>query len=149
MRNDVRERPVRTGAARIALVAIALASAVFLPLPVASAHLARSFDACIGFYPPEGLCRNTVDYLVGDHPHIRATVEPAHADLRAALWRRVPHQAWVKLRTVAINAQGRMVHEWTPQPGDARPHHPYRFRFVIHGHGTSDIVRLWIFKPDF
>ena len=122
---------------------------LLVPLPVASAHPARSFDACIGNYPPEGLCGDTADYLVGDHPHIRATVAPAHADLRAALWRRAPHQDWVKLTTVAINEQGRMAYAWTPQPGDARIHHPYRFRFVLHGHGTSDIVRLWVFNADF
>ena len=131
------------------LVAVLLVAVLLVPPPIASAHLARSFDACIGIYPPGGLCTDSHDSLVGDHPSIRATVEPAHANLRAALWRRVPHDPWAKLTTVAISEQGRMVYEWTPQPGDARTHHPYRFRFVIHGHGTSDIVRLWVFNADF
>ena len=129
--------------------AVLLAAALLLPPPIASAHLARSFDACIGYYPPEGLCRDTAEYLVGDHPHMRATIEPAHSDLRAALWRGVPHHPWAKLATVAINEQGRMAYEWTPQPGDARLYHPYRFRFVIHGHGSSDVVRLWVNNPPF
>ena len=131
------------------LVVFAIASAALLGLiATAQAHPARSFDACIGNYPPNGICKNTQDYLVGDHPTVRATVKPAHSNLRAALWRRAPHQPWVKVTTVAINDQGRMAFEWTPQPGDARPHHPYRFRFVIQGHGESDTVRLRVFDPD-
>lgn len=134
---------------RATLTAAVACAVLLLPVTIAHAHSVRSFDACIGNYPPGGLCKNAQDYLVGDHPTIRATVKPAHSDLRAALWRRVPHQSWVKLKTVAINEQGRMAFEWTPQAGDARPHHPYRFRFVLHGHGRSDIVRLWVFDPDF
>jgi hypothetical protein len=131
-----------------ALTLLTIAMVGSLPT-VTSAHIARSFDACIGSYPPGGICRNRSSYLVGDHPHIRAEIKPAHADLRATLWRRVPHDPWAKLRTAAINDRGRMVYAWTPRPGDARPHHDYRFRFVLPGHGMSDVVRLHIDKPDF
>jgi hypothetical protein len=99
----------KSAAVRKALTSLTILVTLALGVPTTSAHVARSFDACIGQYPPHGRCRDRATYLVGDHPHIRAQIKPAHTQLRVTLWRRAPPETWAKLRTVAISTDGHMV----------------------------------------
>ena len=86
--------------------------------------------------------------LTGDHPRLLATIAPHHSGQLASLWRRAPHRAWTKVAMIWINAKGHMRWEWTPQPGDARRWHPWRFQYRLAGHGRSDVVRIWVSRPE-
>lgn len=129
------------------LAAILLTSALVLLSPApAEAHHVRSFDACVG--GRGSLCVDRKDYLAGDHPHLRAVIRPHHRNLRADVWAKEPHRVWTKVDDVRISDGGHITWAWNPALADVHPHCAWQFQFRLPGHGRSDIVRIFVFRPD-
>jgi hypothetical protein len=70
-------------AARKALTCLVVLVSLAVGVPTASAHQARSFDACIGLRPPQGRCLDRADYLaVTIPPSALKSNRPIRSDVR-------------------------------------------------------------------
>lgn len=75
----------------------------------------------------------------------KGTVRPRHAGHTAEVWRRHPDGVhWRKIDEVIVGKGGRMTWPWHTLPVHEDPDDPWRVRFVIPDHGTSNIVRLYV-----
>lgn len=128
------------------LIAMLLAASLAgLAVGPASAHVPRSFDACVGRW--NDICRDRELYLAGDHPRIEAQVRPHHEWLRAELWRRAPQGTWKLIARVAIRDRGRMTWQWDTTSHDIR-RRAWRYQYRLpHHETTSDIVRVKVIAP--
>lgn len=122
------------------VVAFAVAS-VLGATPVAAAHPTEEFDACLTA-SGAGFCEDILSYLYGDTVVLRGTVSPDHA--RAIVLVRPPRSdRWERWGSVPIEG-GAMVFRWRTHRPDADQLRPYRMRFLIRGHGQSDIVKAYV-----
>jgi hypothetical protein len=124
----------------VTVVLTALVAALLAP--VAIAHPAGEFDACLTS-PDVDFCSDSFSYIFGDTVVLKGVVETVHA--RAIVLRRTPHEpGWHRVGSVAISDAGRMRFIWRTHRPDAVQDAPYRFRIQIPGHGTSDVVEAWV-----
>lgn len=124
-----------------------LVVATLVPTVPAVAHPTRGFEACAAYQRVGGQCRSDGGtYLYGMTMHLRATVEPEHADLEAQVWRQRPRsQVWRLVeRGLAISERGVMRWSWPTTIDDADQVRPYHFRFRVPGHGRSEALEVWV-----
>jgi hypothetical protein len=104
-----------------------------------------TFTACVAYQKGGGFCGKTATYLYGDTVWVRGHVDPPHADLRAAVWRKRPHgSAFRRVGSAAIWESGKIKWKWKTTSDDAVQDAPYRFQLRIPGHGRSRIVNAWV-----
>lgn len=121
----------------VLVVAIAV---VLVAAPTALGHPTTTFDACLR-PPVAGECGDNVSYVYRDTVVLRGQVEPDHAS--AIVLRRAPGERWRRAGRVAVT-DGELVWRWHTHRPDAVQDAPYRLRFVIPGHGRSDVVLAWV-----
>jgi hypothetical protein len=125
----------RVGVIVVALLALSLAQP-------AAAHDATRFRACT---VSGGCSRIGAAFLYGDTVVIRAKVRPPHAGYVASVLRRAPRSdRWVRVARVTVSDSGRMRYRWRTEREDAVQDRPYRFRFRIQGHGTSNSTEAYV-----
>lgn len=129
-------------------VVLLLGVALFLVSPVpASGHQTDVFDACAKegrFGQP---CRNQETVIGGDAVFLRAVLKPKHAGEAARVWRARPHATWTKIALTTVHPEGRIRWNWHTTVQDVHNFTSWRFRFVIPGHGQSDIVKVRVISP--
>jgi hypothetical protein len=127
--------------ARVVLAVAILALAGLGP-PVAIADPADEFDACLTLGGVD-FCDDTFSYVYGNVVVLKATVSPVHEE--AVVQRKAPgDDRWENVDTVTITDAGRIKWRWHTHRPDADQQHPYRLRFRIPGHGTSDVVKAFV-----
>ena len=135
-----------SGRRLVVLIVVVAASAA----PVAAAHPATGFDACVTVRGASGEgCRNEVEAGRGTNLVFKAVVQPSHDRKVARGWLLRPHsRSWEKV-TLVDARDGRMRWRWVPRKGDIYNYTPWRFRFVIPGHGSSDTVKVRVRSEEF
>ncbi len=121
--------------------AVVLALALAAP---ASANTPDSFTACAK-KRPHGVCRTSIAVRAGATVYLKGKVDPAHADLRAAVWHLTPDLAVEHLGKVAIGKAGRMKYTWETTTDDGSQTDPHFFQFRIKGHGVSNDVEVMVY----
>jgi len=119
-----------------------------LAAPVAIAHPAKRFDACVRARVAGERCANSAEAGRGTPLAFKAVVRPNHNSEDARMWRLRPHTDWEKVGRVDIQ-DGRMSWGWVPREGDTYNFTAWRFRFVIPGHGHSDTVKVHVRSDEF
>jgi hypothetical protein len=128
---------------RIFLVA-ALVALVAVVTEPAAAHPTTRFRACTRHLPR--MCmRVGAAFHYGDTVIVKARVRPRHAGFRADVLRRNPHGSiWRRVATVRVSETGTMRYRWETRYGDAVQDAPYRFRFRIRDHGSSNATEAYV-----
>jgi hypothetical protein len=130
----------RTLSASLAVLALLL-----LHWP-ATANVPESFTACIGPVQSD-YCSTDDTYLAGDDLWLRGKVKPAHAGMIATVQTKEPGEdVWQGVATDTISDAGKMRWTWATDVSDARTK-PYRLRWKIPGHGTSEVVKVLLIVP--
>ncbi len=124
------------------VMAVAILALAALPPMNAVAHPTETFDACLTFADRDE-CEDSFAYLYGDVVVMKATVSPVHDEV--VVQRKAPGaDRWENVEAVSINDAGRMKWRWHTHRPDADQLHPYRLRFRIPGHGTTDVVEAFV-----
>ncbi|MGZ8629420.1 MAG: hypothetical protein ACXWZF_00425 [Actinomycetota bacterium] len=128
---------------RIILVVILLASIGVAAQPTA-AHPATRFKACTRHLP--GMCmRIGAAFDYGGTVVVKGKVRPVHAGFRADVLRRKPHGSiWRKVAEVRVSDAGTMRYRWRTSIDDVVQDAPYRFKFRIRGHATSNATEAYV-----
>jgi|SRR3954453_17870678 hypothetical protein len=130
---------------RTLVLAVAMSSSLLMDADAALGHEVRRFSACAS-HTLHGRCETSVRFVRQDViGYVRATVEPRHPHLTATLaYLRPGASRWMRGREVDISRTGRM--EWHFRTTGFEANEPWRFRFIIPGHGKSNPVDVLV-KP--
>lgn len=127
--------------AGLAIAGAVLAAASLSPV-AAGADPTDEFDSCLTRADVD-FCEDTFSYVFGDVVVLKATVSPLHEE--AVVQLKAPgDDRWKDVDTVTITDAGRMKWRWHTHRPDADQQHPYRLRYRIPGHGTSDTVKAFV-----
>lgn len=129
---------------RLIVTGLMLLGVSALDVPGVSAHPVREFSSCVtSGYGTR--CRSSYAFLPGVTVIVRGRVRPRHSDESARVWRQRPGgHVWRKVGVVDVNASGGMAWRWETNSEHIDRDDPWRFRFVIAGHGVSTIAEAYI-----
>jgi hypothetical protein len=131
---------------RLAGAALTVA-AVLLTAGPAQAHRPRSFDSCAS-NRRHGPCSSSATYTQGDRIFLHARVEPPHARQDARLsFLRPGAEFWRAGPKVRVSATGRLHWFFRSDIVYVDRDDPWTYRFLIPGHGRSDVTEFWVL-PD-
>ena len=104
----------------------------------------ESFTAC-GSSTRAGECTRSVAVLYGSAVYLKASVDPPHADLQAAVWHQDIEGDWERWGLVNVSARGKMGYVWHTTLDDGDQVTPHHVQFRIPGHGKSNRVEVMVF----
>lgn len=123
---------------------VVLLALMAVAVPAASAHETTRFRACTRHRP--GMCmRIGAAFVYGQTVIVKGRVRPVHAGFMAEVLRRRPHgSVWRVVDEVRVSDAGTLRYRWETRYRDAVQDAPYRFRFRIRGHGTSNATEAYV-----
>ena len=129
---------------RVLLPCLAITLSLALP---AFVHETTEFDACATTQRGVQECRDRIAVFQGP-VYIDASVLPRHAGARGwvRIWIPDTHD-WDRAGVAVVHEHGFVRWRWEPEyPADIEDR-AYRFRFVLPGHGRSDVVKVFVVRP--
>lgn len=138
--------------ARLALLAVLLATMLALVPAPAQAHPVKVFQACASFTANANYCLTSITVVRGDTVYFRCKLKPPHGGLDVILQHQNPRRdQWNDDGTMTLSDGGRAKFSWFTGAGTADEQDPYHFRIKLadtgHPHGVSKIITVWVLKP--